>query len=326
MTKESSSSAKIVAEMLRADGGYVSGEKLAESLGLSRTAVWKMIKELRAEGFKIEASTKRGYKLTGEKYLNEELIKKYLRRSEIIPQVYRSIVSTNTVAKAMAEDGCPEGTLLLADHQSGGRGRIGKQFFSPDGVGLYMSLVLRPKMSASDALRITACAAVSTAEAIEEVTGITMGIKWVNDLFMGNKKVCGILTEASFNIENGGLDYAVLGIGINVFDPKGGFGELSNIAGALLPYTDDTCDLRCQLAAAVADRFFDRYENLSNEELLADYRKWLFILGKQIHVLRNGDMIPATAINVDERFRLEVEYADGRTDMLDSGEISIIPV
>ena len=326
MSTELSITAKSVAEALRNNEGFTSGERLAEALELSRTAIWKAIKELRRAGFEIEASTRLGYRLTREKYLDAGLVKRYLSHAFVEPHVYRSIASTNTTAKAMAEEGACEGTLVLADHQTSGRGRVGKSFYSPDGSGLYMSLVLRPRMSAGEALRITACAAVSTAEAIEEVTGIRAGIKWVNDLFVGDKKVCGILTEASFNIENGGLDYAVLGVGINVFEPKEGFGDLADIAGALLPYSEDSCIIRSRLAAAVADRFLDRYESLTDEKLLDDYRKRLFVLNKQVYVIRGDKQIPATVIDIDDRFRLAVKYADGTTELLDSGEISIIPV
>ena len=323
---EISKQGRTVADVLRNTDDYVSGEKLAASLGVSRTAVWKVIKELRENGFVIDASTWLGYKLLSEKYLDADAIKKYLKHSYIDPQVYRSVSSTNTLAKAAAENGAAEGTLLLADSQSAGRGRVGKSFYSPGGSGLYMSMILRPQMSASDALRITACAAVSTAEAIEEVTGVSTGIKWVNDLFVGNKKVCGILTEASFNMESGGLDYAVLGIGINVFEPERGFGELSNIAGSLFQSTVCSSDIKCRIAAAVMDRFFERYESLSDDLLLREYRERLFILGKKIYVLRHGISLEAVVLDIDSAFRLLVQYANGEREYLSSGEISIIPM
>lgn len=315
----------MIARILRDSGEYVSGESIAAKLNVSRTAVWKAIAELRENGFDIEASTKRGYKLCCERYLDADEIKKYLRHRGVIPRVYRSVDSTNTLAKAEAERGVGEGLLILADSQTAGRGRIGKSFYSPDGTGLYMSLLLRPSLAAKDALRITACAAVSTAEAIEEVTGVCASIKWVNDLFFNNKKVCGILTEGSFNLESGGLDYAVLGIGINVFESEGGFGELSSIAGALLPRGELSADLKCRLAAAVCDRFFDRYESIQSDELVRAYRNRLFILGRGVWVLKNGERLKATAIDVDSEFRLCVKYEDGTSEYLSSGEISIIP-
>ncbi|MBR6807993.1 MAG: biotin--[Clostridia bacterium] len=256
--------------------------------------------------------------------LSEELICKYLRHSFIDVTVKETTVSTNTELKLAAESGAPEGTLLAADTQSAGRGRVGKSFFSPDG-GLYMSLILRPDFDFKKSLHITTCAAVSTAEAIREVLGMDVGIKWVNDLFYKGKKVCGILTEAPFDSENGKIKYAVLGIGINVFEPETGYGDLSGIAGALLDGKPDG-EVKSRLAAAVTDRFFDRYRELESKDLHEEYKRRLFVIGRDVTVLRGDITEKMTVIDLDSDYNLVLRRHCGETFTMSSGEISIIPV
>lgn len=311
-------------EILQKSPDGISGEKIAEKLGVSRNAVWKAITELRSEGFSIEASSGRGYRLTGERYMTAEGVCKYLK-SNLQVQVFRSVSSTNDLAKAAAESGADEGSVYIAETQFSGRGRTGRSFYSPEGTGIYMSIVLRPKMEAAEALSITTCAAVATADAIYEVTGKEVGIKWVNDLFCDSKKISGILTEAAFDMETGGLSYAVLGIGIDVFAPKDGFGDLDNIAGALYPYSDNSAELRCRLAAAVCDRFFYCYSNMDSKDLFERYRKRLFVIGKSVTVIRGGERRSATVLGLENDYKLTVKYLNGDVESLSSGEISIIP-
>lgn len=315
---------ELTLEILKKCPNGISGETIAEELGLSRNAVWKAIGELRANGFTVEASSGRGYLLKGEKYITVPLLEKYLNMKHPL-YTYRSASSTNDLAKAGAEAGAEEGSVFIADSQTSGRGRTGKSFYSPDGTGIYMTIVLRPKMAATEALKITTCAAVAVADAIFEVTGKRLGIKWVNDLFCDNKKVCGILTEASFNMETGGLNYALLGIGIDVFAPKDGFGELSDIAGALYPYSDNTAELRCRIAGAVCNKFFEYYNDMEAGELFEKYRSRLFILGKKITVIKGAEKHAATVLGLEKDYKLIVRYQNGEVESLSSGEISIIP-
>ena len=222
-------------------GKYISGADIASELGVSRNAVWKAIKSLTAEGFQIDAVTNKGYCLAeGSDVLSEQSVKKYLPEELWEHLIVRhTVTSTNTLLKEMAAKGAPEGTIMIAAEQTAGKGRFDRKFVS-EVCGVYFSIVLRPSIPASEALMITTAAAAATAEAVEAVSGRKTGIKWVNDVFIDGKKICGILTEAAFGMEGGGLDYAVLGIGINVKAPEGGFkGELANIADGVFGEDED---------------------------------------------------------------------------------------
>ena len=192
-------------------GEYIPGSSLAETLGVSRNAIWKAVRQLQEEGHEIDAMRMRGYRLSPQSsVLTRQSIGKYLKTAGITVTVYDELPSTNTVLKQFAEQGAPEGTVILAQRQTNGRGRLGRSFFSPADSGIYMSILLRPQIEARDALLITTCAAAATAQAIEKHTRKTCGIKWVNDIFCEERKVCGILTEASLDLENGGLDIVSL--------------------------------------------------------------------------------------------------------------------
>ena len=185
-----------------------------------------------------------------------------------------------------------------------------------------MSILLRPEMTADDAVKITTAAAVSVADAIEKVTGIKAGIKWVNDVYINGKKVCGILTEASFSMENSGLEYAVLGIGINAYDPENGFpDEIKDIAGAVCEEKRE--NLRSHLASEVLNSFFGYYRTLKKGEYYKSYRNRLLWKGERINVIRGETKTPALLIDTDDECRLKVKYDDGREEFISTGEISI---
>lgn len=320
MTKD-----RVLDSLRRSGGSYVSGGALSAELSLSRTAVWKAVEQLRAEGFVIESAPKKGYRLlSGGDALTESVVRAYLRRRDLDLRVYKSISSTNTVLKQLAESGAAEGTVLLAEEQTAGRGRMSRSFFSPPRSGLYMSLLLRPHLSAQLSTRITACAAVAVAEAIEELTGCRAEIKWVNDVLVDGKKVCGILTEGSIDCESGLMHYAIVGIGINIRPPEGDFpAELRQIAGAL-PAAPDGEDLRCRLAAAVLDRLMDLYEQLPEGDCCEAYKSRSCLIGREINILPlEGEPVPATAIDVEPDFSLRVRLADGTEKCLSSGEVSV---
>ena len=320
MTKD-----RVLDSLRRSGGSYVSGGALSAELSLSRTAVWKAVEQLRAEGFVIESAPKKGYRLlSGGDALTESGVRAYLRRRDLDLRVYKSISSTNTVLKQLAESGAAEGTVLLAEEQTAGRGRMSRSFFSPPRSGLYMSLLLRPHLSAQLSTRITACAAVAVAEAIEELTGCRAEIKWVNDVLVDGKKVCGILTEGSIDCESGLMHYAIVGIGINIRPPEGDFpAELRQIAGAL-PAAPDGEDLRCRLAAAVLDRLMDLYEQLPEGDCYEAYKSRSCLIGRQINILPlEGEPVPATAIGVERDFSLRVRLTDGTEKCLSSGEVSV---
>ena len=306
-------------------GEYLSGAAIAEKLCVTRTSVWKAAKSLRKEGYAISAVTNRGYMLKDDTdVLSAEGVNSYRKGgfSGADIEVYKCVGSTNALLRERAEAGAPEGTVILAAEQTAGRGRKGRSFFSPHDTGLYLSLLLRPDLPAERAVLITTAAAVAVCEAIEAVTGIPAGIKWVNDIFAGGKKVCGILTEASFSMESGGLSYAILGVGINVYEPEGGFpDELRDIAGALLKMR--RADARCRIAAEFLDRFFEIYRKLDSAEYVEEYRKRSIALGRRVSVLSPDGVKSAEAIDVDDECRLIVRYEDGTVSALSSGEISI---
>ncbi len=231
------------------------------------------------------------------------------------------VTSTNALAKAAAENGAPEGTVILAASQTAGRGRLGRTFCSPPDTGLYMSVVLRPRVEAEKALNITTAAAVAAAQAIEQVAGKTAAIKWVNDIYCDDKKVCGILTEAVPDPQTGGLCYAVLGIGINVREPAGGFpSAIQDIAGAV--FDADGGD-RAVMAAAVLDAFAPLYAHLEDGAHIAEYRARQWLCGKAVTVHTPTDSRAATALFVDEQCRLVVRYDSGEEAALSTGDVSV---
>ena len=304
---------------------YISGAELARRLGVSRTAVWKAIEQLREEGYAIDSVTNKGHRLSsGSDVLSEEGIRKYLERKDLDLRVYRSITSTNTVLKTMAEEGAKEGLCLVAGEQTAGKGRRGRSFYSPANSGIYLSILLRPALQAVDATSITACAAVAVAEAIESLAAVNAEIKWVNDIYVDGRKVCGILTEASLDCESGQVNYLIVGIGINTRVPADDFPEeLKNIAGSA--FGDRPIpQLRCRLAAGVLDRLTGYYANLMDKVWFDEYRRRSMVLGKEINILAAGrEPEPATALDLAPDFALIVRTGSGELRRLNSGEVSI---
>jgi len=237
-------------------------------------------------------------------------------------EVVDKVSSTNDVLKQKALLGCKEGETLIALSQTKGKGRLGRVFYSPQRTGLYMSIILRPDLMAQDAVLITTAAAVAIAKATEEISGRKAQIKWVNDIYIEGKKVCGILVEAGINQKEQKLDYAVLGIGINVYAPCGGFPEeIKDIADAVFPLPEN--DIRNVLCARVLDNFYEFYKNLSDKSFVEEYISRSCVVGKNIKVILNCGEKDAVCTGIDERCRLRVQYNDGSEELLSSGEISI---
>lgn len=306
-------------------GIYFSGEEIAKKLCVSRAAVWKAVKSLRDEGYDIDAVTNKGYCLSvNTDILSVQGIQKYLKQEykNMDINVILVIGSTNDLVREKANEGYDEGYIAIANEQTKGRGRYGRKFFSPSGTGLYMSILLRPKnYSASEAVKVTMIAAVALCEAIEEVSDEKAEIKWVNDVFINGKKICGILTEASYGLESGVLDYAVVGVGINVYRPEGGFTEeIEQIAGAIFDTTRD--DLKNHLSASFINNFM-RYYLLQKDEFVEEYRRRSFVVGKKVMVIMGDNKREALVKGVDKDCRLIVKYDDGEEECLSYGEISI---
>ena len=231
--------------------------------------------------------------------------------------------STNTLLKARAAELSPWHTVI-ARRQTGGRGRMGRSFCSPEGTGLYMSVLLRPQLAAAEAPLITTAAAVAVCRAVEALGSDRAEIKWVNDVLIHGRKVCGILTEAGAGAETGMLDWAVLGVGINVLEPAGGFpAEIADIAGAVFPRRER--DMRARLAAAFLRRFYEIYTALPDRAFAAEYQARSCLVGRRVNVLRGGGSRGALALAVDDACRLVVRYEDGTEEALFSGEVSVRP-
>ncbi len=238
--------------------------------------------------------------------------------------VLDTVDSTNTYLKNSITTSTPEGVTVIAAAQTKGRGRLGRNFYSPSGSGIYMSILLRPDFSPENTVLITAAAAVAVCEACEALGSEQAEIKWVNDVYINSKKVCGILTEGAINPENGSFKYAVLGIGINVFMPENDFTEeLRDIAGAVFKTSSE--GLRESLAAEVINRFMVYYKNLHNKTFLSEYKKRCFTVGKEVTVITADSSRSAKALDIDDSCRILVEYCDGKREYISSGEISIKP-
>ncbi len=239
-------------------------------------------------------------------------------RNEVDIKIYDETESTNKLAK---ESNYTRDTLFIAHRQSAGRGRLGRSFLSPDG-GIYMSLGLHPDIPIEKSVMITPMTAVAVCRAIASLTNLSPEIKWVNDIFAGGKKICGILTEAVLR-EN--ILTTVVGIGINVVTPADGFhADIKDIAGALFESSADLPnDLHSLLAGAVVREFLDLYHKLPKCDFIEEYRRLCFVIGKNVTVISGDKRTPAHAFAIDENCRLGVRYQDGREEFLFGGEISI---
>lgn len=316
---------RVLSLLQKCGGESVSGEEIAKQLGVTRNAVWKAVNKLKEEGYEITAGTNRGYVLNsnGDALTSSSIL-------QHIPEEYRDldilvegrVTSTNTVLKQMAEQGYREGTVLISQEQTAGKGRLGRSFYSPFGCGLYMSILLRPSFSAEQSLLITTAAAVAVAKGITEVTGAETKIKWVNDVYIGWKKVCGILTEASVDFENGGLTYAVLGIGINVQEAEGGFMELADVATAI--YKENSPKgIRAKLAASVLTHFLGFYRSLENKPFMKEYQELSLLTGADIVYSIGDKREQGTVLGIDDDARLMVRLENGEIQNYLAGEVSI---
>ena len=307
-------------------GTPVSGNEIAQALSVSRAAVWKAVHSLMDDGYPITSVTKKGYILdSASDMLSEQSIRPFLNDSSFYPeiQVHKVLESTNKTAKELANAGAPGGTVVIAEQQSGGRGRLGRSFCSPPGAGVYISILLRPSDSVETSMLVTSAAAVAVSRAIQKTCGLETQIKWVNDVYLDGKKLCGILTEASMNFENGALDYLVAGIGINLsskdFPP-----ELREIATSLKDHLGAGTPSRSCLAGAVLNEFQSVVNDLHEKSFLEEYRKRSFILGSEINIISpSGTTERSRAIDINEHGHLIVELTDGTQKALNSGEVSI---
>lgn len=234
---------------------------------------------------------------------------------------FSELDSTNTYLTDLAKKGAPDGTTVIARSQTAGRGRQDRSFFSPEGTGLYLSLVYRKKISIEAALMLTPAVAVAVAKALEKVSGREMGIKWVNDIFLDGKKLCGILVESKLDFAAGCLDYAVIGIGVNLFEPAGGFPEeIKKTAAALFPHFSEK--IRVEVIHALLDSLKDILDVLPDCGFMEDYRLRSVLIGHRVDVLRGNEVYSAQVIGIDDSAKLIV-LSDRGEERLDSGEVRV---
>jgi len=254
-----------------------------------------------------------------------EKIKKYLNKKEKTDDilVYNKVDSTNIIAKQMASS-VKEKKVIVAKSQTKGKGRLGRTFFSPDETGIYMSIIVKPHMDIRESVNLTTLAAVVVVEAIEKITKKKVSIKWVNDVFKDGKKICGILTQASTKMDSSYLEYAIVGIGINVFEPTDIPEELKDIMTSLYEKNEDyEKDVIAKLIAEIINIFFDYYNDLDKKEYVDKYKKYSMVVGKDVYVLKNNTKTKVKVLDIDDECRLIVEHEDKTVETLSSGEISL---
>lgn len=313
-------------KMLREAEGYVSGQQLCEHFGVSRTAVWKVMQQLKEEGYEIEAVKNKGYRigkmpdLVTAKEIQSQLRTRWMGQNCIFLE---SVGSTNNYAKKIAEEGAVSGTLVITEEQTSGKGRRGRSWSASRGSNVMMTLLLRPQIRPEHASRLTLLMAMAVAGAVKRVTGLEAGIKWPNDVVVNGKKVCGILTEMDTEVDY--INHVVIGTGINVNQeefPE----EISRTAGSLCQALGRKVS-RSELAAAVLEELEGIYETfLKTEDLSAlreQYNAICVNCGHEIRVLEPGHEYTGTTDGINEKGELVVRKDSGETVCVYAGEVSV---
>lgn len=307
---------------------YVSGEELSHSIGVTRAAIWKHIKQLKEEGYEIEAISRKGYRLIKEPdVLDSKALEIELRDNSLIKKIehYDTLDSTNSKAKLLASQGASEGTVVICEEQMGGRGRLGRKWISPKGTGIWLSIILRPQIGPQEATIMTQITAAAVALAIKNLTGIHAGIKWPNDIIIGGKKACGILTEMSGELNS--VNYIVVGIGVNVnMDNKDFSDEVRTVATSIKEFYGKPLS-RKALVIKILNEFENLYLDFINTN---DVKKSISIckdlsvtLGKEVRIVQRGKTMVARALDITEDGELLVKDNNGNIQKVVSGEVSV---
>ena len=315
-----------ILRLLRSADGYISGQELCNRFGVSRTAVWKAINQLKEAGYEIEAQQNKGYRLmAAPDLMTEAEIKSLLHTDWVAKEVlyFDTIDSTNTKAQELAEKGYPSGTLVVADKQESGKGRRGRSWVSPSGTGIFMTLMIKPDINPNNASMLTLVAALAVAKAITSVTGEEAMIKWPNDIVVNGKKVCGILTEMNAQFDD--LNHIVVGIGINVHNesfPE----EISQMASSLMIEAGGKRFHRAQIIAETMSYFEQYYDTfLKTQDLSAlvrEYDKLLVNRNKSVRVLDPKEPFDGKAMGITPKGELIVDTWESRK-LVSSGEVSV---
>ncbi|MCI2106172.1 MAG: biotin--[acetyl-CoA-carboxylase] ligase [Intestinimonas sp.] len=318
---------KVLALLKAGPEAYHSGQSMSRALGVSRAAVWKAVECLRNEGYWIDSVPNRGYCLKAEPdLLRAGALSNELEGCRVGGTLVclPTVDSTNNELKRRAAE-APDGLAVLADEQTGGRGRRGKSFQSPRGQGIYLSVLLRPDCPLAELSALTAWIAVAVCEGIREACGAEAEIKWTNDVLLGGKKLCGILTELEIEAESGLLRHVIAGIGVNVGQTAEDFGpELSPVATSLALAMGHTVR-RTELAACLLralDRMYAAFPT-EKERYLAEYRRRCVTTGRNVLLLRGDARRPAFAEAVEDDFSLRVLFPDGHRESITAGEVSV---
>jgi BirA family transcriptional regulator, biotin operon repressor / biotin---[acetyl-CoA-carboxylase] ligase len=330
---------RILSELKANSSRYISGEALSETLGVSRTIVWRYICELKGEGYAIDSSPRKGYKLLPSfNILNEYEINCGLNTKVLGKDLryFGQLDSTNNYAKKIANEGCPDGTVVVAACQTAGKGRLGREWNSMSDKGVWFSVVLRPKLAPGEVQVVTLAASVSVASSIERVTGIKAGIKWPNDIIIRGKKVCGILTEMSSEIDR--INYLVIGIGINVNHSIEDFPEeLKDTATSLRisvnrdnsldDYSNSEAKFdRSELIREVLHDLEEVFKAISCENtagILDKWRDYSVTLNRNVRIYYKDSEYKGVARDITPDGRLVVECSDGVVRKVVSGEVSV---
>lgn len=305
-------------------GETLSGEDIGRELSCTRAAVWKAVKSLREEGYPIEAGPNKGYVLARESnLLSAEGIRLFLDDPQVNIRIFDEITSTNLEARQAAVSGkAGHGSFVVALEQTAGRGRRGREFYSPRGSGIYLSVVLEPVQTLEGSLLITTAAATAVYKAVQDVCGVELGIKWVNDLYKDGKKVCGILTEAVTDFESGNIEFAIVGIGLNLYVESSHLSEeLREVAGGIYPDRESARAAdRNRLVAQIVNHLLEETRDLKLSEVYVEHN---IVPDREITITDGDCSRTARALSICEDGRLLVEEADGTQRKLSFGEISI---
>lgn len=318
---------KEILKLLKESGDeFVSGQQISELLGVSRTAIWKYINQIKEEGYEIDSVSKKGYRIiSAPDLLTYEELEPYLDTDFIGRSLihFDTIDSTNSKAKQLA-DNTSDGTILISEEQTSGRGRLGRSWISPKHKGIWMSIVLKPDLNPMEAVKLTQVAAAAVVLGSREL-GIETLVKWPNDIVINHKKTCGILTEMSAELTR--INYVVVGIGINVNIDEAEFPEdIKEIATSLKIVTGTSIN-RQALVGKILNNFEKLYKKFALENDMVSSlivcRENSALLGKDINVIKRDGSLEAKALDIDEEGRLLVEYLDGTKEFIVSGEVSI---
>ena len=318
---------RVLQILYRKNGECVSSSEITGELGITRSAVFKIINELKKQGFDIESIHHRGYRLGNEKdiispEIINEIIEKEGKNRRI--QYFERVDSTNTFAKKILMEGESYPDIIIANEQEQGRGRLGREFYSPKGTGIYCSFILDPFIKIENSILVTVAASVAVSRAIEKVTNKDTRIKWINDIYIDDKKVCGILTEAVTDFETGIIGKIILGIGINFNTPSESFpDEITDRASSV--FMDDTFGVtRNQLIAQLIIEIDECMNDIENDEIIRYYRNKSLVLGKMLEITYFGQEKPiqGKAVDIDRNGFLIIETKNGLLT-LNSGEVSI---